>query len=236
MCCRNLLPHYSIHDMKGRFFAHLSTFMFLDCALAFNYTQCSIDVKAAYSRNPKSVSLRSSTGQPVAIDSNAWGVSYADCDRYCGNGHEPFDWNVFANGISLWLLPWLALTAQLSYETRSGRGNFEAFYLAVGSPMVVVHSLCISALNSRWINENFRQTREKVDELPADVFGAIERENLLKTLDYAREVAIATQHNAVSILQDYNEQNFAELFEDRQSREIWWQVVREELKKTQRKW
>lgn len=223
--------------MNTHFFAYLLILVWLlYCAQALNITQCGIDVKAAYSRDPTSVSLRSSNGRPVSQISDAWGVSYADCKGYCGRGHKPFDWNDFAGGISSWVLPWLALTAQLPYETRSGYGNFEAFYLAVGSPVLIIYSLCMSALNVRWINEQFRHTRERVEQLSPDFLEENDREQLLKTLDCAREVVASTQHNPVSFVLDSNGQEFVKIFEDPETRKIWWQVARAELKKTQRKW
>jgi len=59
----------------------------------------------------------------------------------------------------------LALTAQLPYETKDGPTNMMSLMLAVGSPMLVTYSLCITILNSRWLNERFAFLRDENNKL-----------------------------------------------------------------------
>jgi hypothetical protein len=53
-------------------------------------------------------------------NTEAVGLEYETCKSYCGPGQEPFDWSLFSQQFSAWLLPWLALVSQLPFgsETR----------------------------------------------------------------------------------------------------------------------
>lgn len=89
------------------------------------------------------------------------GLSYL-----CGHGRDTdtdkgcvhlqyFDFRIFAAAFTNFLLPWLALTAQLPYETSTPWDNLLSLCLAVGSPALATYSLTITILNryslrTRW--------------------------------------------------------------------------------------
>lgn len=50
-----------------------------------------------------------------------------------------------------YLLPWLALTAQLPYEAGDIIPNIMSFFMAIGSPMLLTFSLMMTIFNRRWI-------------------------------------------------------------------------------------
>ncbi|KAF2192980.1 hypothetical protein K469DRAFT_714999 [Zopfia rhizophila CBS 207.26] len=86
-----------------------------------------------------------------------WGVSIKDCYKYCNNREVPytFDFQIFASAFTNYLLPWLALTAQLPYETSTPWDNLLSLCLSVGSPALITYSLVITILNryslrTRW--------------------------------------------------------------------------------------
>ena len=85
------------------------------------------------------------------------------CNSMCGprGSTEAFDWPLFSAAIAQWLLPWLALTVQLPYETRDHTSHAIALMLAVGSPMLITHSLSITILNYRWLNRYFAKLRSE---------------------------------------------------------------------------
>ena len=58
-----------------------------------------------------------------------------------------------------YFLPWLALTAQLPFETGDFLSNGMAFCLAVGSPALVTYSLAITILNRYWVRKRFDEPR-----------------------------------------------------------------------------
>ena len=54
-----------------------------------------------------------------------------------------------------YFLPWLALTAQLPFETGDLWSNTMSFCLAVGSPAFATYSLTITILNRYWVRKKF---------------------------------------------------------------------------------
>ncbi|KAF8996104.1 hypothetical protein BDQ17DRAFT_1392086 [Cyathus striatus] len=95
-----------------------------------------------------------SFGYPVNA-SGATAISYENCLKYCGAGQEPFQWTVFSQQFSSWLLPWLALISQTPFGSNDKLINLEAIVLTVGSPTLGAYSLALTALNGRWIASLF---------------------------------------------------------------------------------
>jgi hypothetical protein len=66
-----------------------------------------------------------------------------------------FNFQTFASAFTNFLLPWLALTAQLPYETSTPWDNLLSLCLSVGSPALITYSLTLTILNryslrTRW--------------------------------------------------------------------------------------
>ncbi|KAG6862904.1 hypothetical protein C0991_009554, partial [Blastosporella zonata] len=93
-------------------------------------------------------------GQPVPI-ANATAITYELCVRACGSGPEPFQWSVFSQEFSSWLLPWLALVSQLPFGSEDKLDNLISMLLTVGSPTLAAYSLALTVLNGRWIARRF---------------------------------------------------------------------------------
>lgn len=51
------------------------------------------------------------------------GLTYGRCVQYCGSGQESFNWSIFSQQFSGWLLPWLALVSQLPFGSESRLDN-----------------------------------------------------------------------------------------------------------------
>src|SRR2546423_9304324 len=116
----------------------------------FNRSECAEIARArALSNTTGSPFLVTANGSLTSNLSEAWGITYQACVELCGDDFAAFDWISFTTLISSWLLPWLALTAQLPFETKDIWGNVMAFFLAVGSPMLITYSLLITVLNAR---------------------------------------------------------------------------------------
>ena len=142
-------------------------FFFLAVA-ATNLTQC----LANFRENGTAKGGVDYYGVPVTSSADAVGLTYKTCTRLCGEGQEPFDWSVFSQQFSAWLLPWLALVSQLPFgaENRldnlisgeSSLANVKAFSyhhvpvaLTVGSPTLAAFSLALTAINTRWAYDRF---------------------------------------------------------------------------------
>lgn len=68
---------------------------------------------------------------------------------------QSIDFGTVANSITIWLLPWISLTAQLPYEADGFSANLMSLLLAIGSPALITFSLAITAFNRRWIRKRF---------------------------------------------------------------------------------
>jgi hypothetical protein len=73
------------------------------------------------------------------------------------------DFETVATSITIWLLPWLALTAQLPYETRGLRANLQSLLLAIGSPALITFSLSMTVLNQRWVRKRFSGLKKRIN-------------------------------------------------------------------------
>ncbi|OLN87661.1 hypothetical protein CCHL11_05621 [Colletotrichum chlorophyti] len=101
----------------------------------------------------------SKQGTIVGDPQDAWGISIGVCKQYCGRDTLPmvFNFNRFASGSTSYLLPWLALTAQLPYETGSTGANIMSVCVGLGSPMLSTFSLMMTLFNKRWARKKFRR-------------------------------------------------------------------------------
>lgn len=107
---------------------------------------------------------------PVTNASLATAVSYHTCTQTCGSGAESFEWSIFSQQFSAWLLPWLALFSQLPFGARLRSDNIMSVLLTVGSPALAGYSLAVTVLNSQWLAKRFSHfrypnTREAVSVL-----------------------------------------------------------------------
>lgn len=77
---------------------------------------------------------------------------------------QAFDFADFSTTFTNFLLPWLALTAQLPYETGSPWSSIMSFCLALGSPALITYSLTLTMLNRSWIRKRFDALAKKCQE------------------------------------------------------------------------
>jgi len=72
-----------------------------------------------------------------------------------------FNYQSFIARVTNYLLPWLALTAQLPYEAGDVVPNVLSFFVALGSPMLITFSLMMTILNKRWLNRKIRAFNQR---------------------------------------------------------------------------
>ena len=194
-----------------------------------NYSQCALIANETFWQDPNSTSfLRDQNGKPTGDLSQAWGISYYDCKRLCETqaNSQRYDWRLFTESLGSWLIPWLALTAQLPYEGKDTTTNFMALLLALGSPSHITFSLFLTILNARSINRVFRQIKERNEPL--------NRPLQIKAIKAARTFLVESQQTPIQI---YNgpSREFAQLVVCPENW-TWWNSVREEIIKTKRGW
>ncbi|GLB41079.1 hypothetical protein LshimejAT787_0902940 [Lyophyllum shimeji] len=93
-------------------------------------------------------------GRPLSV-ADATAITYELCIKACGSGSEAFQWSVFSQQFSSWLLPWLALVSQLPFGSNDKLDNLVSMFLTVGSPILAAYSLALTVLNGRWIARRF---------------------------------------------------------------------------------
>ncbi|KAJ6495056.1 hypothetical protein C8R45DRAFT_899846 [Mycena sanguinolenta] len=94
-------------------------------------------------------------GHLVDDVSQAVGMTYSMCITQCGTAPVAFNFPSFSTQFSSFMLPFLALTAQLPFGAPSHIDNFSTIMLTIGSPTLAIFSLMITILNSRWIRWRF---------------------------------------------------------------------------------
>ncbi|KAG1757928.1 hypothetical protein EDB19DRAFT_75286 [Suillus lakei] len=121
-----------------------------------DWTQCFADIQANANATNNLDGLLDGNGYPVSNIADATAISYSLCTSSCGDGRD-FQWPVFSQDFSSWLLPYLALISQLPFGAQYRLDNLMSALLTVGSPVLAGYSLFVTLLNSRWINRRFRQ-------------------------------------------------------------------------------
>jgi hypothetical protein len=126
--------------------------LLIECVSATNYTQCLIEARNVTDSNQPIDGLVDDSGH-IATAASATGFSYDYCVSHCGSTPEAFNWTIFSQQFSSWLLPWLALLSQLPFGANDSLSNLMALILAVGSPVLASFSLIMTVLNRKWIND-----------------------------------------------------------------------------------
>ncbi|KAG7451519.1 uncharacterized protein BT62DRAFT_1000769 [Guyanagaster necrorhizus] len=126
--------------------------LLVSSALSVNFSQCLVDIQSGkYGIN----GLLDNQGNPVSTYGNATAATLKLCYHACGRGSEPFSFPAFAQESSAWFVPWLALLSQLPFGANDLFENASYIILAVGSPTLIIYSLSLSAINTRWIGRLF---------------------------------------------------------------------------------
>ena len=194
-------------------------------------SQCAIDATQAFWRNPNTSSfLYDRYGKSTGNLSQAFGISYRACKDICRSPIHSLgnDWNAIAQGLTSWLLPWLALTAQLPFETKDKQTNFMALLLALGSPSLGVFSLTLTILNCRWINQIFRHVGDNNKSLRP--LCSLQT----KAIKAARVFLIESQSIPIQVFNG-SRRELAQLVVCPENW-IWWCSIRKEIQKTKREW
>jgi hypothetical protein len=204
-------------------FAKVEAFVLVD------FGQCEEAVNTSYFNDPTIGYLRDEHGNPTSNISTAWGITYPACLNICTAGQSFIEWNVFSPQFSTWLLPWLALTAQLPFETRSRAKNFQALYLAIGSPLLIIYSLTLTILTARKINSCFRQIKEEAVNMQKEA-----KKALFEILENVRIILIESQNIPLGIVNGPGRQIAQLVVNPRNG--TWWSHVAGEIVKTKREW
>ncbi|KAJ7892473.1 hypothetical protein B0H14DRAFT_2496590 [Mycena olivaceomarginata] len=120
-----------------------------------NFDKCLVTIKANSTLwRTGGTDLR---GNLVDDVSQVVGMTYSMCVTQCGTAPVAFNFPSFSTQFSSFMLPFLALTAQLPFGAPNHIDNFSTIMLTIGSPTLAIFSLMITVFNSRWIRWRFER-------------------------------------------------------------------------------
>lgn len=100
-----------------------------------------------------------------------------------------------------------------------------AFFLAIGGPTLITHSLAVTVLNARWINDEFRNLKKWNKELGGQMVGV---------LNDVSQFLVASQGVPIRLVLGPERGVGATYF--RPYEKEWWRHLIEEMDKTKREW
>ncbi|PVG00044.1 hypothetical protein CPB86DRAFT_783180 [Serendipita vermifera] len=95
------------------------------------------------------------------------GADYQTCLQYCGDMSSRFQWSNFSQQFTGWLLPFLALTAQLPFQSDNAWHNIMIIFITVGAPQLSIYSLILTIFNSRHIRRQLDRAFAQVRFQPS---------------------------------------------------------------------
>ena len=130
-------------------------------AYAYNFSACQSEaLSGAYGLD----GLVDQYGNPVSFLNQTEGLRYQQCLEYCDNGIEVNNWATISDQVTGWLLPWLALTAQLPFSTTDRWQDLRSVLLVVGSPILAMYSLLLSLFNAEWAKDKCDRVARSVPQ------------------------------------------------------------------------
>ena len=158
---------------------------------------------------------------------DAWGISVDECYATCSDIKSTFQFANFSASFTNWLLPWLALIAQLPFETDGPFNDLMSILLAVGSPALITYSLVVTILNRSRIAERFKQLRDDAsNSLVRDVY-----HHMIPRLDIACYIIQESQQTPMRVWEGTGWLSSLIIIEENQS---WWESVKKSLASTRR--
>ena len=154
------------------------------------------------------------------------GVNYETCINYCGYGSTPPKWSTFSPQFTAWLLPFIALTAQLPFQTVTTWDNLMSALLTVGSPALAAYSLTLTFFGTRWLQKQCAGATDLLPESTADEQAT--KRKLTSIFDNMKEVLCLAQQEPYENLDfDQNPTNIDAEVE-------WWGRLHKIVQKTKR--
>lgn len=164
---------------------------------------------------------------PNLTPDDAWGITVDSCFDTCSDITSTFEFADFSASFTNWLLPWLALIAQLPFETNGPFEDLMSILLAVGSPALITYSLCVTIFNRARIAEKFRQLKEDAkNSCIKDVY-----HHMIDRLDIACYVLQESQQTPMRAWEGNGWLSSLIILDQNQP---WWESVRKSLASTRR--
>ncbi|KAJ7648929.1 hypothetical protein DFH06DRAFT_1135190 [Mycena polygramma] len=158
-----------------------------------------------------------------------WGITFGACEESCGMGVLRQSINFSAViPLTAWLLPWIALIAQLPFEASDAWSDILSGFLCVGSPALATYSLSLTVFNRRYITERFQVLKRTAERelAPEYHFMASRIEDAAYILQESQQCPIRANQRSGDLgklitLKGPHRQNF-------------WEIAAKDLKNTRR--
>ncbi|KAJ6496198.1 hypothetical protein C8R45DRAFT_1211840 [Mycena sanguinolenta] len=183
--------------------------------------------------NCSSTGLVNILGQAISCPANStiqssldiWGITYEACEAECGGMVQSIDLSSAVVVLTTWLLPWIALIAQLPFEA-GGWMDLLSACLCVGSPALATYSLALTAFNRRYISDKFKELKER-----AETDTQLRYRYMAERLDAAAFVLQESQQCPMRADQRTGELASLVVLPDRQN---FWLIAKKDLDNTRR--
>ncbi|KAH8823234.1 hypothetical protein DL96DRAFT_267077 [Flagelloscypha sp. PMI_526] len=91
----------------------------------------------------------------ISLAETATGMSYSSCVLACVNESDATNWLEVGKQTGTWVLPSLAIIAQLPFGAHSSLDDWTAVVLTIGCPALAAYSLTLTVLNGQWVTRRF---------------------------------------------------------------------------------
>jgi hypothetical protein len=145
-------PQLTCDAKRKQFLVALALFCTVTFGSGPDYTTCLQQILQSNGSLEGTVDVN---GNPTTNISQIAGLTYDRCVADCGHGPVTFNWQMFSQQLTSWLLPWLALLSQLPYGSGDTLSNCLAVLLTIGSPTLAAYSLTLSVISNRWMIRRF---------------------------------------------------------------------------------
>lgn len=164
---------------------------------------------------------------PGLTPDDAWGISVDTCFDTCSNITSDFQFADFSAAFTNWLLPWLALIAQLPFQTDGPFNDLMSILLAVGSPALITYSLVVTIFNRSRIAEKFKQLKDDAqNSMVKNVY-----HHMIPRLDIACYILQESQQTPMRTWEANGWLSSLIIIDENQP---WWESVRKSLSSTRR--
>ncbi|KAF8175981.1 hypothetical protein K438DRAFT_1979487 [Mycena galopus ATCC 62051] len=191
-----------------------------ECASQFN---CSSDGLV----NILGLAISCPVNSNISETPGIWGITFEACQAKCGMDKiiQSMNFSSAAVPLTTWLLPWIALIAQLPFEA-NGWTDLLSACLCVGSPALATYSLALTTFNRNYIAAKFKRLREKAEKDTKQRY-----DYMVERLDAAAFILQESQQCPLRADQRNGELASLVVLPDRQH---FWRTARKDLTNTRR--
>lgn len=147
----------------------------------------------------------------------------------CGPDHlvQNFVFANFATAATNWFLPWIALVAQLPYESTSHWTDLSCAFISLGSPALLCYSLVLTLMSQQYIRKEGKEILHRIDT----AFGRAHKQPMRARFLSAVFILLETHQAALRARIDHGRLSDLVILDENDG---WWKTAAESLERTRR--